>query len=103
MGRQRITLATMLERVAARPSLLEIPGDALLTVEETAAYLALSPSTIEKWINGERWLSVRLPVYHRLHPGPKSPIRFMVSDLRDWLRECRIEIYGEDQTPARCA
>jgi len=98
-----MTLAAMLDRIEQRPSLLGLPADTLLTVEETAAYLSLSPSTLEKWVSGERWLSIGVPVYHRLHGGPKSPIRFMVSDLQDWLRRCRADLGETEETPARCA
>lgn len=102
MGRQRMTLATLLDRIEQRPTLIELPADALLSMEETAAYLGLSPSTLEKWVSGERWVSVGIPAYHRLHGGPKSPIRFMVSDLQEWLRHCRASLES-GETPAHCA
>ena len=103
MSRQQMTIDRLRERLAQRPSLLDLPTDTLLTLEELARYLALSPSTIEKWIDGERRAIVGLPVYHRLHGGPRSPIRFMVIDVLDWLKDRRVYPTEEGETPARCA
>lgn len=90
MSRQTMTFERLRRRLAQRPSLLDLPTDTLLTIEETAAYLSLSPSTLEKWIDGERRASIGLPAYHRLHGGPRSPIRFKVIDLLTWLEDRRI-------------
>lgn len=50
--------------------------DDLLTAEQTAAYLSLSPATLRNWRakrTGPRWL------------GSQRRVRYRVSDLQAWL------------------
>lgn len=84
------------------PSLADRADDELLTVEECAAYLRLSPSTLEKWRIGFRGNKAG-PVYVPLHDGPKSPIRYKVADVRDWLNRQRVDPSNEEDSPAPAA
>lgn len=104
MARQKLTMDQLLDRVEQRPSLLDLPDDALLTLEELAAYLGVSVSTIDKWIMGMRGIGTAgPPPRHKLHGGPKAPLRFMIRDVREWLHSCRVDPSAEGETPARCA
>jgi excisionase family DNA binding protein len=49
-------------------------GDRLLTVNETAALLGLSPATIYGYAHQRRLPKVKLS-------GPRGPVRFRVSDV----------------------
>lgn len=71
-------------RRSTLPSLEELADDELLVIEEAAAYLRLSVSTLEKWRSGYRGFTGG-PPFIRLHEGRKSPVRYPVGQLREWI------------------
>lgn len=93
-------MAYRVVKASELPSLEERADDELLVVEEAAAYLRLSPSTLEKWRTGVRGRSAG-PQYVQLHDGPKSPIRYRVCDVRTWLEASVVN--PEKETPAHTA
>lgn len=90
------------QRLEGMPSLAELPDDMLLTLEEAAAYLGVGPSTLEKWRLGYRGNHGGPPSVP-LHDGPRSPVRFIVADVRAWLASRRVDPSEGTDTPARCA
>jgi len=85
-------------RLEELPSLAELPADGLLQVEEVAAYLGVAPSTTEKWrAAGDG------PPWFRLHNGPKSPVRYRVDKVREWLDARQTDTSEGTDTPARVA
>lgn len=78
------------QRLEDLPSLTDLPPDGLLTVEETAAYLGIAPSTLEKWRFRIRGTEGG-PPYCRLEGGPKAPVRYLVSDVRTWIADHRTD------------
>ena len=95
-------MARIAQRLEELPSLESLPSDMLLTLEEAAAYLGIGPSTLEKWRLGLRGIHGGPPSV-TLHDGPRAPIRFMVADLRRWIRGRRTDPSEGTHTPARCA
>jgi hypothetical protein len=80
------------------PSLQDLPADGLLTAEEAAAYLRTSPHTLEGWRTRP---GVRNgPAYVRLGAGPRGPVRYVVQDVREWLRSRREPGATKGKTPA---
>ena len=64
--------------------------NAPMTIQEAAAYLSVTPRTVDRFICEDE-----LPV-HRMGDGPKAQKRFYRSELDAWLRSrC------SDNTPAR--
>lgn len=86
------------QRPGDLPSLETLPPDALLMVEEAAAYLGVAPSTLEKWRIGTRGPHSG-PPFHRLHGGAKAPVRYRVDDLRNWLASRRVDPAARSETP----
>ena len=54
--------------------------DAPMSIDEAAAYLKVTPRTVDRYIN-----AAGLPV-HRLGAGPKAMKRFYRAELDSWLR-----------------
>lgn len=95
-------MAYRIVKPSSLPSLESRADDELLTIEEAAAYLGFSPSTLEKWRSGYRGVKGG-PPFIPMHDGEKSPVRYMVADLRAWIESRRVTPSAEGQTPARCA
>lgn len=55
---------------------------AILTNKEAADYLKMSPRTLTNWrLKGEG------PRYFHLTDNPKSPVRYRLQDILDWIEE----------------
>lgn len=54
--------------------------DVPVGITEAAAFLGVTPRTVDRWIRLEA-----LPV-HRLGSGPKAQKRFYLSELDQWIR-----------------
>jgi len=69
---------------------LQLGHDSPMSVEQAAAYLQVTPSTIDRYVR-----TLDLPA-HKLGPGLNSPKRFYRSELDAWIKNrC------SDNTPAR--
>lgn len=53
----------------------------LLTEEEAAAYLGLSPETLRR----RRTSRINCPPFQKLGDGPKAPVRYREDKLVAWL------------------
>lgn len=95
-------MAYRIVRLSDLPSLESRADDELLTIEEAAAYLRFSPATLNNWRTGVRGVTGG-PPYVPLHDGPKSPVRYLVSDVRAYIASRRVDPSSEGDTPARCA
>ena len=51
-----------------------------------AQYLGVAVQTLRNW----RHLC-RGPAYHKLSPGPRGRVGYLVEDLQDYLNRCRID------------
>lgn len=57
--------------------------DEVLTKEELAELLQVSKRTVERWVEESRIPFIRLP-----KRGSKSNVRFLKSNVLQWLRKC---------------
>lgn len=57
--------------------------DEVLTKEELAELLQVSKRTVERWVEESRIPFIRLP-----RRGSKSNVRFLKSNVLQWLRKC---------------
>lgn len=97
-------MAYRIVKTSSLPSLASRADDELLTVEECAAYIGVSPSTLEKWRTGSRGRFAG-PVWIPLHDGDRSPIRYQIGSVRAWLASRSVDPNKpeSEETPARCA
>jgi transposase-like protein len=94
-------VARIAERLEGLPSLADLPDDMLLTIEETAAYLGVGPSTLDSWRLGLRGSKVGGgPPHVPLHKGPRSPVKYLVADIRAYIQQQRIDKTEGTETPA---
>lgn len=95
-------MAYRVVKPSSLPSLAARQPDELLTIEEASAYLGFSPSTLEKWRSGYRGTRGG-PPWIPMHDGERSPVRYMVKDIREWLDSQRINPSEGTETPAQVA
>lgn len=57
--------------------------DEVITKEELAELLQVSKRTVERWVEEGRIPFIRLP-----KRGSKSNVRFLKSNVLQWLRKC---------------
>ena len=57
--------------------------DEVITKEELAELLQVSKRTVERWVEESRIPFIRLP-----KRGSKSNVRFLKSNVLQWLRKC---------------
>ena len=57
--------------------------DEIITKEELAELLQVSTRTVERWVEESRIPFIRLP-----KRGSKSNVRFLKSNVLQWLRKC---------------
>jgi hypothetical protein len=53
---------------------------------EAASYLGVAVQTLRNWRG-----SCKGPAYHKLSPGPRGRIIYLVEDLDSYRRKCRVE------------
>ena len=56
------------------------PTAVLLTRGQAAKFLQLSPATLSRWMKERTG-----PAAMKLDDGPRSPVRYRVADLLEWL------------------
>jgi predicted DNA-binding transcriptional regulator AlpA len=95
-------MAYRIVRASDLPSIEGRADDELLTIEEAAAYVGLSPATLNNWRTGVRGVRGG-PPWIPLHDGPKSPVRYRVGDVRAWLASRVVHPSEGTDTPARVA
>jgi len=61
----------------------EIAPEPMLTVQEVAYILSVHPSTVRRWESKGLLRSFRI--------GPRKIIRFNLTEIADFLNECRTE------------
>jgi predicted DNA-binding transcriptional regulator AlpA len=93
-------VAYRLVKKSELPSLEDRADDELINLEECAAYLGISPATLNNWRTGARGIFGG-PKYIPLHDGPRSPISYMIKHVREYLAERTIDPGCKGGGPAR--
>lgn len=74
-------LAKRIEEVKKRADKIQVPY--LITEEDVAAFLSITRG----WL-GERRTAGRPPFYYKLGKGPKTPVRYSLAEVMDYLMIC---------------
>jgi hypothetical protein len=70
--------------VATEPNQLLVGSPPLLTDEQAASLLAVSPATLRSW----RCRGIG-PTFIKMGNGAKAPVRYAGSDLEQYITQCR--------------
>ncbi len=77
------------------PALHTLDRGAILTPRVVAAYLGISPNTLDKWRRPTDGRPTRGPRYRRLGDGPKARVRYLAGDVMDYIDS---NVYVTDET-----
>jgi len=71
--------------MATEPNRLLVGSPPLLTDEQAASLLAVSPATLRSW----RCRGIG-PTFIKMGNGTKAPVRYSESDLEQYIAQCRV-------------